>query len=70
MPDGLQVGGDLWLDYCKNLTSLPDGLQVGGDLYLATTPLAKYTDGELLKMIGSIGYISEEIKRYWGRFGL
>ena len=65
LPEGLQVEGDLYLTGCTNLTSLPDGLQVGGNLYLANTPLAKYTDGELLKMIGFTGYIKGIIKRYW-----
>ena len=65
LPEGLQVGKSLSLTGCTNLTSLPDGLQVGGNLYLANTPLAKYTDGELLKMIGFTGYIKGIIKRYW-----
>ena len=65
LPDALMVGGDLYLTGCTNLTSLPEGLQVGGNLYLANTPLAKYTDGELLKMIGSTGYIEGIIKRKW-----
>ena len=65
LPEGFQVGGDLYLTGCTNLTSLPDGLKVGGNLYLANTPLAKYTDGELLKMIGFTGYIKGIIKRYW-----
>jgi hypothetical protein len=63
LPEGLQVEGDLYLKGCISLKSLPDGLQVGGNLYLANTPLAKYTDGELLKLIGSNGYIKGIIKR-------
>jgi hypothetical protein len=38
-------------------------LKVEGNLYLVNIPLAKYTDGELLKMIGSNGYIKGIIKR-------
>ena len=63
LPDGLQVEGDLILENCPSLTSLPDGLQVGGNLFVANTPFAKYTDGELLKMIGSNGFIKGIIKR-------
>ena len=63
LPDGLKVGDKLNLRSCTNLTSLPDGLKVEGDLYLANTPLAKYTDGELLEMIGSNGCIKGIIKR-------
>ena len=63
LPDGLKVGGNLYLTGCTSLTTLPDGLQVGEDLNLANTPLAKYTDGELLKMIGSNGFIKGIIKR-------
>jgi len=62
LPEGLQVGY-LNLTSCPSLTSLPNGLKVEGDLYLVNTPLAKYTDGELLKMIGSNGYIKGIIKR-------
>jgi hypothetical protein len=63
LPDGLKVGGNLYLTGCISLTTLPDGLQVEGDLFVANTPLAKYTDGELLKMIGSNGFIKGIIKR-------
>jgi hypothetical protein len=63
LPDGLQVWGSLMLANCPSLTSLPNGLQVGGNLFVANTPLAKYTDGELLKMIGSNGFIKGIIKR-------
>lgn len=63
LPDGLQVGGYLVLSGCTSLTTLPDGLQVGGNLNIANTPLANYTDGELLKMIGSTGYMNGIIKR-------
>ena len=65
LPDGLKVEGNLSLEGCTNLTSLPNGLKVEGGLDFANTPLAKYTDGELLKMIGSNGYINKEIKRKW-----
>ena len=34
MPDGLTVGGDLYLRGCTGLTALPDGLTVGGYLSL------------------------------------
>ena len=65
LPEGLKVGGNLYLTGCTNLTSLPDGLKVEGDLFAANTPLAKYTDGELIKMIGSNGCIKGIIKRSW-----
>jgi hypothetical protein len=65
LPDGLKVGDKLNLRSCTSLTTLPDGLQVGGNLNIANTPLANYTDGELLKMIGSTGYMNGIIKRKW-----
>lgn len=34
LPDGLSVGGGLYLNGCAGLTSLPDGLSVGGWLDL------------------------------------
>ena len=34
LPDGLKVGGTLYLENCTSLTSLPDGLQVGWSLSL------------------------------------
>lgn len=63
LPVGLQVYGYLILSGCTSLTTLPDGLKVGGNLNIANTPLANYTDGELLKMIGSTGYMNGIIKR-------
>lgn len=33
LPDGLTVGGSLYLNGCAGLTSLPNGLTVGGRLY-------------------------------------
>ena len=65
LPDGLKVGGNLYLTGCTNLTCLPEGLHVEGDLFAANTPFAKYTDGELLEMIGSTGNIKGIIKRSW-----
>ena len=64
LPNGLKVERGLQLEACTNLKSLPEGLKVEGGLYLVNTPLAKYTDGELLKMIGSNGYIKGIIKRH------
>ena len=41
-PDGLTVGGDLYLRYCMALTHLPPGLIVRGDLSLTgCTALAR-----------------------------
>jgi hypothetical protein len=34
LPEGLSVGGNLYLEGCTGLTSLPEGLSVGGNLYL------------------------------------
>jgi hypothetical protein len=34
LPNGLKVGGNLFLNNCDNLTSLPNGLEVGGSLFL------------------------------------
>ena len=34
LPNGLKVGGNLFLNNCDNLTSLPNGLEVGGGLFL------------------------------------
>ena len=65
LTDGLKVGGNLYLTGCTNLMCLPEGLKVEGDLFAANTPLAKYSDGELIKMIGSTGYIKGIIKRSW-----
>ena len=48
-----------------NIYCLIKALKVEGDLFAANTPLAKYTDGELLEMIGSNGYIKGIIKRSW-----
>ena len=33
LPEGLSVGGDLYLRECTGLTALPEGLSVGGAIY-------------------------------------
>jgi hypothetical protein len=53
-PEGLKVGGDLYLSETK-ITSLPQGLKVGVDLYLHDTPLSeKYTKEEIRGMCPGI----------------
>ena len=37
LPEGLTVGGSLYLENCTGITSLPEGLTVGGSLYLRGT---------------------------------
>ncbi|MBD3407388.1 MAG: hypothetical protein GF411_14825 [Candidatus Lokiarchaeota archaeon] len=34
LPEGLKVGGDLWLNECSSLISLPEGLKIKGNLDL------------------------------------
>ncbi len=51
LPDGLKVGGSLYLRGCTGLTALPEGLKVGGDLDLrGCTGLTALPDG--LKVSG------------------
>jgi len=38
-------------------------LKVDKDLYIKNSPLAKLSDSDLFKMIGSDGFIKGEIKR-------
>lgn len=38
LPEGLNVGGNVYLNNCPNLTSLPEGLEVGGSLALNNCP--------------------------------
>ncbi len=46
LPDGLTVGGSLYLGGCTALTALPDGLTVGGSLHLVgCTALTALPDG-------------------------
>jgi len=45
LPPGLEVGGYLNLESCKNLKSLPDGLKVEGDLYLDNTSIQSLPPG-------------------------
>ena len=71
LPEGLKVGGDLYLEYSSSITSLPEGLEVGNhldlrginmeslpkglkvgqNLFIGGTPLAKFSDDELIKMV-------------------
>ena len=44
LPDGLTVGGDLYLRG-TGITALPDGLTVGGSLYLRGTGITALPDG-------------------------
>jgi hypothetical protein len=50
MPEGLEVGVDLDLSYSE-IASLPKGLKVGQNLFIGGTPLAKFSDDELIKMV-------------------
>jgi hypothetical protein len=59
LPEGLKVGGDLDLRLTE-IALLPEGLEVGGDLYIWETPLEKYTDDELRKMVKP-GFIKGKI---------
>ena len=45
LPEGLEVGGDLYLYNCKNIESLPEGLKVGGNLYLSYTNITSLPEG-------------------------
>jgi hypothetical protein len=51
LPQGLEVGGDLWLSYTK-ISSLPQGLKVGGGLSLSNTPIQSLPD--TLKVGGNL----------------
>ena len=51
LPEGLEVGWFLSLQNCTSLASLPKGLKVDKHLYIKNTPLAKFSDDELRKMI-------------------
>ena len=63
LPEGLKVGGQLWLIGCDNLTSLPKGLEVGEDLHLSSDFLLRsHSDDELREMIKP-GFIKGEIFR-------
>jgi hypothetical protein len=46
------------------ITSLPKGLKVGENLYIKNSPLTKYSDHEIIKMIAP-GYIQGKIDRSW-----
>jgi len=64
LPNDSFVGGDLHLEYCKNLTSLPKGLKVEGNLYIDNTPIAnKYSNDEIRDMVKPDGYILGQINR-------
>jgi hypothetical protein len=57
LPEGLEVGGSLWLIGCWLITSLPKGLHVGGDLYIFRTNFRNLSNDEIRDMIkpGFIG---------------
>ena len=61
LPKGMEVGGTLFLHFSK-ITSLPEGLEVGNNLYIGKTPIAKYTDDELIEIIKP-GFIKGRIVR-------
>ena len=61
LPEGLEVGSDLYLRY-TSITLLPKGLKVGGMLDITNTPLTKYSDDKLREMIKP-GFIKGEIYR-------
>ena len=62
LPDGLIVGGDLFLTSCRNLESLPKGLKVGGYLIIEDSLLEDYSNAELKRMIKP-GHIKKGIDR-------
>ena len=45
LPEGLTVGGILYLENCTGITSLPDGLTVGDTLLLSGTGITSLPDG-------------------------
>ena len=46
LPEGLEVGGDLYLTNCTNLASLPEGFKVGKSLLLGNcTSLTSFWQG-------------------------
>ncbi len=58
LPDGLEVDGDVWLDYCTDLKSLSERLTVKGDLYLVgCTGLTSLPQG---LSVGGILYLSKD----------
>lgn len=70
LPEGLYVGGDLNLGYCKNLTLLLEGLYVGGDLFvdhcynLKSLPKGLKVGGDLYISNSSIvNYSEEELRK-------
>ena len=66
LPEGLYVGGNLSIAK-TNISSLPKGLKVEGFLFIHYTPLANFSDEELIKMIKPTddvdGYIGRKIIR-------
>jgi len=52
----------LSLQNCTSLASLPKGLKVDKHLYIKNTPLAKFSDDELRKMVKP-GFINGRIYR-------
>jgi hypothetical protein len=54
LPEGLHIGGDLFLEYCSKLTSLPEGLKVEGNLDLDGCYIFKF----LPKGLEIGGYLS------------
>jgi hypothetical protein len=63
LPEYLNIKDDLDLSHTK-ITSLPKGLKVGENLYIKNSPLTKYSDYEIIKMIAP-GYIQGKIDRSW-----
>jgi len=66
LSEGLYVGGNLSIAK-TNISSLPKGLKVEGFLFIHYTPLANFSDEELIKMIKPTddvdGYIGRKIIR-------
>jgi hypothetical protein len=50
IPQGVKIGGELGLTFTK-IETLPKGLIVKGGLEIAGTPLEKYSDDELRRMV-------------------
>jgi hypothetical protein len=62
LPEGLEVGGALYLRGSPNITSLPKGLKVGSDLNLDDTNIASLPKG--LQVEDSLFIENSPLKEY------
>lgn len=66
LPQGLQVGGSLWLSGCRSLTNLPEELKVGGSLILSgCRSLTELPQG--LKVSGSLFLVKTPIVQKYSK---